>query len=145
MASLIIDLSQYNKTSSKDWIFKDFKNPLDLRADKADVIDSKDYAAIENSISNIFLFVPGENIVFPDFGNSLYKYVYEPINETTTDAIRNEIITIFKVWEPRVRIVSLDIIEIRDENTIYIQMIYTVPMFNDARTLQFNVGIRRGE
>ena len=145
MSSLVINLSQYNKTPSKDWVFKDYFNPLVTKPDGSDIRDSRDYAAIENSLTNIFLFVPGENIVFPDFGNSLYKYVYETITPSTTEAIKTEILTIFRRWEPRVRVVTLDVVEMRDENMIYVQMTYTVPVFNDARVMSFNVGIRRGE
>ena len=126
-------------------MFKDFFNPLSVKSDGSDVRDSQDYAAIENSLTNIFLFVPGENIVFPDFGNSLYKYVYEPVSPETTKAIKSEIITIFKRWEPRVRVVQLDVTESRDENMVYVQLLYTVPVLNDGRTMTFNVGIRRGE
>ncbi len=145
MSSIVINLSQYNKTPSKDWIFKDYANPLSTKPDGSDIRDSRDYAAIENSLTNIFLFVPGENIVFPDFGNSLYKYVYEPITASTTEAIKQEILTIFRRWEPRVRVTALDVVEMRDENMIYVKMKYTVPVFNDAKIMDFNVGIRRGE
>ena len=145
MSSIVLDFSQYNKSNVKDWIFKDYHNPLAVLPGSSDIRVSKDYAAIENSISNIFLFSRGENIVFPNFGNSLYKYVYQPITAETVDAIRNEIMTIFRVWEPRVKVVTLDVIPVQDENVIYIQMVYTVPTINQDKTLTFNVGIRRGE
>ena len=93
----------------------------------------------------MFLFVPGENILFPDFGNNLYKYIYEPMLDITADKIRNEILTMFKKWEPRVVIQSLMIFPKEDENQYDIEIVYIVPTLDKNQSLRFNITIRRGE
>ena len=141
-ASLVFDLSMFQKDNVKPYVFKDYYNPVTIAG--RDIKESLDYNAIENSITNIFLFAKGENILFPDFGNNLYKYLYEPIQPTLLVNIQREIEDIFNRWEPRVKIVNLSITPIPDENTVYVQMIYTVPFINKDKQLTFNIAVRRG-
>ena len=145
MGSLVLDLSLTNKSINKSWTYKDVFEPISVDLSKIDIKDSRDYQAIENSISNMFLFVPGENILFPDFGNNLYKYIYEPMLDITAEKIRNEILSMFKKWEPRVVIQSIVIIPKEDENQYDIEIKYTVPSLSRNELLRFNITIRRSE
>ena len=141
MASIIYDLSLNNKTVTKNFTYKDITTDLNTTLNNRDIDVSTDYQAIQNGINNLFLFVQGERILQPEFGNTIYKYLYEPINDTTALSIVNEIRDMFNKWEPRVTINKLNVIPKEDENTYLIQILYSVPSLNNQKILAFNTAV----
>lgn len=86
--------------------------------------------AIKQSIKNIFSWMPGERIINPEFGSKLRSYLYQGITAYNVEAIMAEVQRCFSVWEPRANLVSVrDIssIEDTDDNTVQIEIIYTIP------------------
>lgn len=145
MASILYDY-QYNlnKTISKPYIYKD----LSLSSDSTNADINKnigsltDIEAVKSGLSNIFSFHPGERILLPDFGNGLYKYLYEPINDYTSTTIGEEILTMITRWEPRVKILNVNVEAVPDDNEYRISIYYTIPTLTN-QTIQFNKVIRK--
>lgn len=146
MGNIVFDVGLTEKTVNKQWTFKDLHVDVQKQYNERDIRDSKDSLAIQNGITNMFMFDRGERIIQPEFGNSLYKYLYEPITETTAKKIGNEIYNMFERWEPRVEITKLSVIPFPDQNQYNIEVKYTVPSLNNAR-LVFSTAVnaRRGE
>jgi phage baseplate assembly protein W len=145
MGSLLFNLKNVNKTINRNYVFKDVALDMTPTGNNLDIDTSLDYAAIQNGIDNMFLFLPGERVLFPDFGNNLYRYLYEPANNTTVGRLVDEIRTMFDKWEPRVKILDIFAEIIPDENTIKLEIQYSVPSLNKERIINFNksINIRR--
>lgn len=141
MASIIYDLSLTNKTVTNNYTYKDVTADLSKTYNNRDIAVSIDYQAVQNGINNMFLFIQGERILLPDFGNTIYKYLYEPINDSTAASIINEIKDMFEKWEPRVTINSVNVIPKPDLNTYSIQILYSVPSLNNEQILAFNTAL----
>ena len=136
MASLVFDLSLYNKSIQKKWLYKDIATDLKISKNKRDIEADYDISAIENSIYNMFLFAKAERILIPEFGNNLYAFLYEPINKLTAYRIGQAIKDMFILWEPRVDIINVIVTPLYDENTYYIVVEYTIPTLSNE-TLEF--------
>lgn len=145
MSSIVIDLSLVNKTINKNYIFKDSLFDLHSNTKRNDLRVAVDYQAVQNGIQNLFLFKQGERILLPEFGNSLYKYLYEPINDLTAEKIRNEISFMFEKWEPRVQILGISVQGVIDEQMYKIVIAYIVPAISKQNKLEFStaIGARR--
>jgi phage baseplate assembly protein W len=143
MAAVVFDLSLGEKTIHKEWIFKDIKTS-DFTSDKKNrnIKVAVDYEAIQNSINNMFLFAKGERIIQPEFGNSLYEYLYEPVNELTAKKLGQAILSMFEKWEPRVVISNIFIDPLPDENTFYVEVEYSVPSIGNE-TLKFDTAVNQ--
>jgi phage baseplate assembly protein W len=144
MSSLNIDLSLSTADSLKTYTYRDIDPEFTLNSTTNDIVVNDDYLAIEGGIYNLFNFKQGERIINPEFGNSLYKYLYEPINDLTAKKIGNEIYTMFEKWEPRVLINDIKINPNTDQNTYYITILYSVPSLGDGVIKNFNVAINGG-
>ncbi len=118
-SSIILDLSGFDTNIRKDWIYKDTSF---ISSD-----EHKDYMAIQNSIVNLFTFKKGERILLPEYGNDLLHYLYEPINELTEKRMNQDLLIMFEMWEPRVKIDSMSIIGTPDEHKYNIEIIYSIP------------------
>ena len=141
MGSLILDLSLGTKNDIKNYLFKDLTCDLAVTPNNRDIAVSIDWNAVSNGIFNIFLFAPGERIILPEFGNSLYKYVYEPESSGMLDRMKVDVQEMLERWEPRIKIQAVNIVANPDQNQINIEVLYTVPALGDGTIRSFNVSV----
>jgi len=131
MGSLVLDLGLNQTSVNKTWLYKDVTVDMSINASGRDINTSTDIDAVENSIYNMFLFNKGERIINPEFGNSLYIYLYEPMNEITAKRIGQGVNDMFEKWEPRVDIQSIVVTPFYDQNTYLIEVKYSIPTLSD--------------
>ena len=59
----------------------------------------------------------GERVAMPNFGTIVPDLVFEPLDEETTDLLESELRLVFE-YDPRVELLSLDIITNEDSNAV---------------------------
>lgn len=111
-------LAQPAKTSST-FTYTDLKLDLELdytknneflkRKEVKDLKIDYDYAAIKNSIFNLFTTVPGQKLLNPLFGLNLPRYLFYPVSETVAYSIGNEVLAGITNFEPRVAIQKINV------------------------------------
>lgn len=92
--------------------------------------------AVFNSIKNIFSWTPGERILNPEFGSNLKQLLYEGITDFTSEQITAEIRRCISEYEPRVNVVKIinsSDINDTENNTIQIDIIFTIPSLSDEQ------------
>ena len=83
----------------------------------------EDEQLIKNDILQLLLTVPGERLHRPDFGTNLRSYVFEILDDTTTEMLRTEIIASLSKYEKRVKIDVLQITQEQTTNSINIKLV----------------------
>ena len=68
-----------------------------------------DRAAIDRSIELILRTAKGERIMRPDFGSSLYTFVFKPLSEVNRRQIGTAVKTALQQWEPRIRVLGVSV------------------------------------
>jgi len=145
MANIYLDFSLAREDITKNYVYKDITTDFQITNNNRDFKANIDIQAVQGGIENIFMFLPGERVLLPEFGNSLYKYLYEGINNFTAERIGNELMSIFKRWEPRIKVQNINITPIPAENTYYIEVQYYIPSLGKDTVLNFSksLNIRR--
>jgi phage baseplate assembly protein W len=117
--------------------FKDLKIPITTTKN---IIDSLyDVDAVKNGIKNIFLWKRGERILNPRFGNPLYQYIHEPINDDTQKKMELSIQAAFDEWEPRAKVEEINFEPDEDQNTYYIEIKYSIPSLEISDSLSIAI------
>ena len=95
--------------------------------------------AIKNNIINYFLTNPGEILMNPEFGGGLRDYIFEQFAEDTLDFLKQDVEQKLEKYFPTVIINSLDVLRNDDENSVIVQLKYSVANsnINDNITFQF--------
>jgi phage baseplate assembly protein W len=95
--------------------------------------------AIKNNIINYFLTNPGEIILNPTFGGGLRNYIFEQIAENTLDFLKQDVEQKLEKYFPSVIIDSLDVLRNDDNNSVIVQLKYSIEYsnINDNITFQF--------
>ena len=134
MGNLVINVSSIQK-NSEGKIYKDIKLPLTNKFEA-----NYDINAIKQSIRNIFSWRRGQRILDPLFGNIIYEYVYEPINNLTIKNLREAVLNMLK-YEPRIDVIDLEIYPNNDQNTINVKLQYLIPKLNRMESFQTEITI----
>ena len=89
--------------------FKDLSMTFQSNPLNGDLIAIKNVNAITRSIRNIVLTTPGEKFFDPDFGSNVTRLLFENVDDITASQIQEEIEFSINNYEPRVKLLSVEI------------------------------------
>jgi phage baseplate assembly protein W len=64
---------------------------------------------IRNNLRQLLLCEKGERVMLPNYGLSLQKYVFEPLDETTYFLVKNDILQTINTYFSIVNVISLSV------------------------------------
>lgn len=137
MATIRINTVSEPVKSSTRFTYTDLKLDLEFdftrnneflkRREIRDLRIDYDYAAVRNSIFNLFNTIPGQKILNPFFGLNLVQYIFQPLSETLANNIGNDILKGLTAFEPRVRVQGINV-AVDEPNAQYvITLIVSMP------------------
>ena len=96
--------------------------------------------AIKNNLINFFLTNPGERPANPEFGGGLRAFIFSQLEEDSMDYLKEDIQNKLNLNFPNINLESLNVLEERDNNTVIVQINYSIPNtgINDELILNFN-------
>lgn len=98
----------------------------------------EDELDIEQSLKLILSTRPGERLTNPEFGCSIYEYLFEPINSTTEYFLREAIEKAVLYYEPRITLNEVHIETEREKDGIVdIKLEYTIRKINVRSNIVF--------
>ena len=122
--------------------------PIDLNPNKAVGVDipfngpavfksnylTKD--AIKNNLINFFLTNPGERYMNPSFGAGLRNFIFEQIVENNLDGLKENIEFQLQNYFPNVNINELNVLKQEENNSITIELTYSITNTNISDNLE---------
>ena len=84
--------------------FKDISMSFKVSPLTYDLIANKNETAIARSIRNLILTVPGERPFNPELGSEVSRLLFNPMDDITTDSLREQISNTINNFEPRVNL-----------------------------------------
>ena len=94
--------------------FKDLSMTFQSNPLNGDLIAIKNVNAITRSIRNIVLTTPGEKFFDPDFGSNVSNLLFENVDDITASQIQEEIEFSINNYEPRVKLINVEVIADND-------------------------------
>ncbi len=114
--------------------FKDINMTFKKHPITNDLVVSKDASAIKQAIVNLLLTNKGERLFNSDFGSNIRTYLFEPLDYGTTAQVKLAIETCIEEFEPRIRILTLDVWPNFNDNAFGVEMTYEVIGSDDPPT-----------
>lgn len=97
-----------------------------------------DIQLVELDLLNQIYTRRGSRVMMPTFGTLIPEMVFEPLNEETITTIESELITVFQ-FDPRVNMISLDVVPNYDINTIIATAVLFYVELNLTQPFQLNI------
>lgn len=96
--------------------------------------------SIKNNLINYLLTNPGERVDNPTFGAGLRAYIFTQIDSNNLEFIREDLQEKINTNFTNIELESVDILRSVNENTIQINITYSIPNtgINDTLELNFN-------
>ncbi len=146
MAIKITNLEALAKqVQTKKYIYKDlyldvqkqkqYNTILEKSISKNDLEATFDLDAIIVSLRNLFTTKPGQRFLFPRYGLDLRPFLFQPVNHITSRELSQVITDGIKLYEPRVNLKQLEVIEDPDNNLYNINIVIELPIFNTINTI----------
>ena len=92
---------------------------------------------IKQDLYNHFNIRKGEKLMRPDFGTSLWNWLFEPMNNDLIQAVNDEIRSVC-AKDPRVQVEKIDVKQYEHGISIQIDLLFTTDNVLDTMTLQFD-------
>jgi phage baseplate assembly protein W len=106
--------------------FKDLSITFDKNPVTDDLIVTKDYSAIKQSIQNLLLTIPGERFFNPNIGSRINNVLFEPLDFIGSNLVKSEIEYTINAFEPRVKLENVEVEIDYDNNGYNIEIEYKV-------------------
>lgn len=99
-----------------------------------------DERIIKNDLLALLLTVPGQRVMRPTFGTKINAFAFESMTENNLIELRSEIIQSIETNEPRVQLISIDVVESTVPNVLNIKIkAYTI--LNPNKSFELEVGL----
>lgn len=129
MASITFNGFRKNEITTNRYLYSDLhldlSNPV-VRDFKADY----DESAIKTSITTLFNTLPGQNLLNPDYGLNLIQFLFLPASNTVGRSIGERVLKNINLYEPRVKVQSVDVQVDSDEQMYTITLSMLIPALN---------------
>jgi phage baseplate assembly protein W len=117
--------------------FKDLDLNFTIHPVRKDINKLFDERAIINAVKNIVLTNHYEKPFNPDYGSNVRGLLFENLDIITASAIEREIQQAITNYEPRVRLISVQVIPDFDNNGFDVQMQFYVTNRTEPVTINF--------
>ncbi len=114
-------------------IGKNVYNELEKKYQKVDIKSDNNLAAIRNSFISILTTSPGEKILNPRFGINFGDLLFLPVTEDRGMIIGEAIVDNIRRFEPRIKILSLEVIANAESNDYTINFTFIIPQFDNQK------------
>ena len=106
--------------------FKDISMSFETNPLNDDLVSLSDSSAIARSIRNIVFTQPGEKFFNPDFGSRISESLFENVDDVSALAIEDEIKSSIINFEPRVNLLSTNVVPNPDDNEMNVTIEYEI-------------------
>lgn len=132
---------RYTSLTEKDEIYSDFLTNLNAHPVSGTVLRFVNEKAVSRSIRNLIQTNPGERLYQPSIGSGIRNLLFEPIAPSTSIALRSAIEYTIREYEPRARILRVDVIAREEQNSYSVTVVYM--LINSQDPVSVNVTLQR--
>jgi phage baseplate assembly protein W len=106
--------------------FKDLSMTFQVNPVNYDLIALKNETAIARSIRNLVFTQPGEKFFNQNLGSRVSRQLFENMDAVSASFIEDEIRDTINKYEPRVRLVNVEVRPNYDENEFNVTIVYRI-------------------
>jgi phage baseplate assembly protein W len=124
--AIVVRKTKITPQTAKPLVYSDFYSNFDLELVKKDLLSYKNEDSVKRSIRNILLTDKGERFFNPTFGSDIRKMLFENFSPSTEQVVADLIKTAIGNHEPRANVIDVNVSGNPDQNSMYINIVFSV-------------------
>ena len=120
------DRSGKNSRVARRHQYSDIDLRLRSHPSHGDVSPLNDLDAVRQSIRNLIMTARYERVFNPNLGCGVKALLFEPADNITMSSIREEVVNVLTKYEPRVKLIDVDVIDQHQLNSYTINIFFRV-------------------
>ena len=124
--AIVVRKTKTTPQTFKPLVYSDFYSNFDLELVKKDLLSYKNEDSVKRSIRNILLTDKGERFFNPTFGSDIRKMLFENFSPSTEQVVADLIKTAIGNHEPRANVIDVNVSGNPDQNSMYINIVFSV-------------------
>ncbi len=125
----------------KNIVFTDLDKDLSKNPINNDIIRITDEESIKESLKNLIMTDKLERLFQPNIGCDIRKLLFENITPDTVIIAKDVITNTINTYEPRVNLISVDVVSTIDSNEINIIIVFNIQ--NKENPISLNIILDR--
>ena len=106
--------------------FKDISSSFQINPLNFDLIEIKNETAIARSVRNLVFTIPGERFFNENLGSRISNSLFENLDDVSATIIRDEIENTIQNYEPRVDLISVEVLPNYEEYSFDVNITYNI-------------------
>lgn len=98
----------------------------------------QDLALVELDLLNQIYTQRGSRVMMPTFGTIIPTLVFEPLDQTTVEAVEDELLTVFK-FDPRVKLLTMKVVPNYNTNSLLVTALLQYIELNLVQPFNLNI------
>jgi len=132
---------RFTELDRKTELYSDFLTNLNTHPVSRETLRFVNETAVTRSIRNLLNTERGERLYQPDVGSSIRKLLFEPIDDTTSEILISAIKDTLNQFEPRAKVLSIDVVPEEDRNRYVVTVVYM--LINRTDPISVNITLQR--
>lgn len=124
--AIVIRKTKTTPQTAKPLVYSDFYSNFDLELVKKDLLSYKNEDSVKRSIRNILLTDKGERFFNPTFGSDIRKMLFENFSPSNEQVVADLIKNAIGNHEPRANVIDVNVSGNPDQNSMYINIVFSV-------------------
>ena len=124
--AIVVRKTKTTPQTARPVTYSDFYSNFDLELVKKDLLSYKNEDSVKRSIRNILLTDRGERFFNPTFGSDIRKMLFENFSPSTEQVVADLIKTAIGNHEPRANVIDVNVSGNPDQNSMYINIVFSV-------------------
>ena len=119
--------------------YSDILPNLDIHPVKRDLARLTDEIAVKQALKNLLSTRKTSRFFDANLGANIKQYLFEPLDDITATALKNEIEQTINNYEPRVNLTKLNVIPNQEDDCYYVDLYYFLLNKSDPQTLSISL------
>lgn len=132
-------VDKFTASDKQNQIYSDFLTNLSSHPASNDIVRFVNENAVTRSIKNLMLTDKGERLFQPKIGSNIRRMLFEPMGPATATAISKYVSDTIENYEPRAKVIRIDVIPNYDRNAYTINIVYFIINKQEPITTQITL------
>lgn len=124
-------------SGGKNSLYADIPMMFVKHPDTKDIRPITDIRAIRQAVKNLVLTKTHERPFQPELGCRVTAYLFENVDQFTAIAIRDEIVRVLQLHEPRIKNVQVTVDLDADNNRLLVTILFQIKLTNETAEVEF--------